>query len=370
MATAEVRITTKGTAPERRGDPRTGPVAPDPRPLTAPASFHVLTKPSGPICNLDCTYCFFLSKEALYPGDRFRMGDDVLGAYIRQVLESQVGPEVTIAWQGGEPTLMGVDFFRRALELVAEHRRPGQQIEHTIQTNATLLTDEWCELLAEHRFLVGVSIDGPRELHDRYRVDKRGEPTFDKVMRGVELLRRHQVAFNVLHGQLNQDHPSTCTGSSATTRGAAIQLIPIVERTTTGFQEGDQVTDCSVDPDAWGRFLIGLRSGCATTWHGVRVDVRRRVGLVGRRPGFDVHLGETCGDAVTPIQRRPVLVRPLLSSPTTSSATSSTRTSSTWWPRRSSWRSGRPSGTRCRATAGSARCGSRARGSAPATAST
>ena len=101
----------------------------------------MLAKPSGPICNLDCEYCFFLSKEALYPGDRFRMSDALLDTYIRQTLESETGPEVVIAWQGGEPTLMGVDFFRRALALVEQYRRPGQQVSHTIQTNGTLLTD-------------------------------------------------------------------------------------------------------------------------------------------------------------------------------------------------------------------------------------
>ena len=128
--------------------------------------FHVLAKPTGAICNLDCKYCFFLSKEMLYPGDRFRMADDLLETYIRQLLESQPGPEITIAWQGGEPTLMGLDFFRRAIEYVQKHRRPGISIEHTIQTNGTELTDEWCEFFRDHRFLVGLSLDGPREMHD------------------------------------------------------------------------------------------------------------------------------------------------------------------------------------------------------------
>jgi len=229
-------------------------------PLTAPASFHVLAKPSGPICNLDCEYCFFLSKEALYPGDRFRMSDDVLDAYVRQVLESQAGPEVTVAWQGGEPTLMGVDFFRRALATVAEYRKPGQQVHHTIQTNGTLLNDEWCELFAEHNFLVGISIDGPPELHDVYRVDKRGNPTFDKVRRGLELLRQHGVDFNVLCtvNAANQEHGVEVYRYFRDDLGVRyIQFIPIVERDNeTGFQEGDTVTDRSVDSDAWGRFMI------------------------------------------------------------------------------------------------------------------
>ena len=157
---------------------------PSHRPLTAPPSFHVLVKPTGPICNLDCEYCFFLSQESLYPGDRFRMGDDVLELYIRQLLEAhQAASEVTVAWLGGEPTLMGVEFFRRAIELAEELKAPQQTLHHTIQTNGTLLTDEWCELLASKGFLVGISIDGPPELHDRYRVDKRGAASSPKVLR-------------------------------------------------------------------------------------------------------------------------------------------------------------------------------------------
>src|SRR5664280_123730 len=120
------------------------PTLPDPRPPTAPSNFHVLAKPTGPICNLDCEYCFFLSKEALYPGDRFRMGEDLLADYLHQYLAAQPDGAVTVAWQGGEPTLMGVDFFRRAVALAERVRRPGQTLQHAIQTNGTLLTDEWC----------------------------------------------------------------------------------------------------------------------------------------------------------------------------------------------------------------------------------
>lgn len=239
-------------------DPRFPPLPAD-RPRGAPTYFHVLAKPSGPICNLDCSYCFFLSKEALYPGDRFRMSDEMLERYVRQVIESQDDPEVTVAWQGGEPTLMGVDFFRRALDLVEQYCRPGQTINHTIQTNGTLLTDEWCELLADHEFLVGISIDGPRELHDSNRVDKKGRPTFDKVMRGFDLLKTHGIELNVLCtvNAANQDRPLDVYRFFRDELGVRyIQLIPIVERDNdTGFQEGDQVTDRSVEPQAWGRFL-------------------------------------------------------------------------------------------------------------------
>lgn len=233
---------------------------------TAPARlgrpYHVLAKPTGPICNLDCSYCFFLSKEALYPGDRFRMSDDVLAAYLGQLLASHPDGEVTVAWQGGEPTLMGVDFFRRSVELVEELRRPGQQVQHTIQTNGTLLTDEWCALLARHRFLVGLSIDGPPALHDAYRVDKRGEPTSAKVLEGLRLLQAHDVAVNVLCtvNRANQDHPLEVYRYFRDDLGLRhVQFIPIVERDNdTGFQEGDTVTDRSVEPGAWGAFLTAV----------------------------------------------------------------------------------------------------------------
>ena len=239
-----------------------GPPLPSTRPVTAPPYFHVLAKPTGPICNLDCEYCFFLSKEALYPGDRFRMSEELLDNYVRQVIESQTAPEITLAWQGGEPTLMGINFFRHALELAEGYRRPGQTLQHTIQTNGTLLTPEWCQLLHDHHFLVGISIDGPRELHDTYRVDKKGKPTFDKVMRGLQLLVAHEVEFNVLCtvNSANQHHPLDVYRFIRDELGAThIQFIPIVERDNdTGFQEGTTVTDRSVSPQGWGEFLTTI----------------------------------------------------------------------------------------------------------------
>jgi len=296
-------MTTQPVSLVRKGEAR-GPALPLSRPSTAPPYFHVLAKPTGPICNLDCEYCFFLSKEALYPGDRFRMSDDLLDTYIRQVVESQAAPEVTIAWQGGEPTLMGVDFFRRAVELAETYRGPGQVLQHTIQTNGTLLNDEWCDLLAEKGFLVGLSVDGPRELHDTYRVDKKGQPTFDKVMRGHELLVAHGVEYNVLCtvNAANQHHPLDVYRFFRDDLGARhIQFIPIVERDNeTGFQEGDRVTGRSVDPEAWGGFLntvfdewvvrdvgtvfVQTFDSALASWYGVP-------------PGLCV-FAETCGNAV------------------------------------------------------------------------
>jgi uncharacterized protein len=288
MSEESVRVTLRPTPPTAE------------RPGPAPPAYHVLAKPSGPICNLDCSYCFFLAKEALYPGDRFRMADEVLEAYIRQLLESHTAPEVTIAWQGGEPTLMGVGFFRRALELTEQHRRPGQQVLHTIQTNGTLLNDEWCELLAEHGFLVGISIDGPGAHHDRYRVDKRGAPTLDRVLRGVELLVRHDVGWNVLctvHAA-NQDAPLDVYRYLRDDLGAThVQLIPIVERL---HDSASGVTDRSVDPEAWGRFLIAVFDEWVTADVG-RVFVSHfdaaLASWLGVTPAMCV-FRETCGDAL------------------------------------------------------------------------
>lgn len=221
--------------------------------------FGVLAKPTGAICDLDCEYCYFLTTEALYPGHRFRMSDDVLEAYIGQLLDGHPDGELTIAWQGGETTLMGLDFFRRAIAVVERVRRPGQIPLHTIQTNATLLTDDWAQFLAEHDVLVGLSIDGPPPMHDRYRFDKHGRPSSDRVLRGLRHLQAHGVAVNamVTVNAANQDHPLEVYRYLRDNLGfRPIHLIPIVERDNdTGFQEGDTVTQRSVDPAAWGTFL-------------------------------------------------------------------------------------------------------------------
>src|SRR5262245_40753160 len=133
----------------------------------ASRAFHLLAKPTGAVCNLDCAYCFFLSKEMLYPGSRLRMADELLDTYLRQLIESHSHqPEVTVAWRGGEPTLMGVELFRRSVDLASRYLEPGQRAAYTIQTNGTLVDEKWAAFFAEHDFLVGVSIDGPRELPD------------------------------------------------------------------------------------------------------------------------------------------------------------------------------------------------------------
>jgi len=289
----------------------------------APPAFHLLAKPTGAICNLDCEYCFFLSKEMLYPGSRFRMADDLLETYLRQLIEAHArAPEVTVAWQGGEPTMMGLDFFRRSVELAESYRMPHQRIVYTIQTNATLIDDEWAGFFKDRGFLVGVSIDGPREIHDTYRVDKGGKGSFDRVMAGLAHLRGRSVEWNAL----------TTIHAANQTRGREIyrflrdecgarfmQFIPIIERATPDTlpvanegwgegvrgrplytQEGDLLTDRSISPDGYGRFLIDVFED----W------VRRDIGEVyvqmfdvalanwhGEPPSLCVH-SETCGVAL------------------------------------------------------------------------
>jgi uncharacterized protein len=201
-----------------------------------PWQFHLLAKPTGAICNLDCTYCFFLFKEMLYPGSRFRMADDLLETYLRQLIEAHTGaPEVVVAWQGGEPTMMGLGFFRRSVKLAEALKQPGQQITYTIQTNGTLLDDEWGAFFAEHDFLVGLSIDGPGEIHDTYRVDKGGKGSFGRVMKGLAALQRHGVEWNALttvHAA-NQDRGREVYRFLRDECGARfMQFIPVVERAT------------------------------------------------------------------------------------------------------------------------------------------
>jgi uncharacterized protein len=222
----------------------------------------MLAKPTGAICNLDCAYCFFLDKEVFYPGSRFRMSDETLDQYIRQIIEAHAADNVTIAWQGGEPTLMGLEFFQRAMALVEKHRRPGMNFLHTMQTNGTLLDDAWCAFLKEHNFLIGISLDGPRALHDAYRVDKGGKGSFDKVMRGLRLLQKHQVEYNVLTtvNSANGSHPlEVYRFLRDEVKTTWMQFIPVVERINenglTIIQEGDTVSDRSVGAEQFGRFL-------------------------------------------------------------------------------------------------------------------
>lgn len=282
------------------------------------APFHVMTKPVGPICNLDCTYCFYLEKEKLFPStEKFRLSDELLEAYIRQYIEQQDCGEISFAWQGGEPTLLGVDYFQKVVELQRRYAG-GKKISNAIQTNGTLLDDAWGAFLKAHGFLVGISIDGPRALHDAYRVDKRQRPTFDQVMRGLKVLRKHAVEFNTLTvvNRKNARQPLEVYRFLKEIGSEYIQFIPLVERRggltekqlgldlaappTAGEDPSSPVTSWSVEAATYGEFLVAIFD----EW--VRKDVGRIFVQL-----FDVALGnwmglggslcvfsETCGRAV------------------------------------------------------------------------
>lgn len=245
------------------------------QPITHAAhGFHVLTKPIGPVCNLDCKYCFYLEKEKLYPAEtQWRMSDPVLEEYIRQYIHGQPMPEINFAWQGGEPTLLGVDFFRKVVALQKKHAG-GKTIFNAIQTNGTLLDDKWCEFLAANGFLVGLSIDGPADLHDKHRVDKGRQPTFDKVMRGLEFLKKHGVEFNTLTvvNRDNASEPLKVYRFLKSIGSRFLQFIPLVERVAAdpgnGFSEppdaGQQNSGAprlfpwSVGAEQYGDFLCAI----------------------------------------------------------------------------------------------------------------
>ena len=223
----------------------------------APLAFHVMAKPTGARCNLDCAYCFYLKREGLYPNSSFRMTDTVMEEYIRQTIAGHRVPHVTNAWQGGEPTLMGLDFFRRAVAVQKKYAQPKTRIENTFQTNGILLDDDWCRFFRDNTFLVGLSMDGPERLHDVYRRDRRGRGTFARVFRAARLLQEHRVDFNILCAvnSTNADYPLEVYRFFRDELYAPyIQFIPIVEREG----EGNTVTGRSVRPEQWGRFLIEI----------------------------------------------------------------------------------------------------------------
>jgi uncharacterized protein len=216
----------------------------------------MLAKPAGARCNLECKYCFYRPKSDLYPGSHFKMSNEVLENYTRQLIESHMSGDVTFSWQGGEPTLMGLDFFKEAIEMQKKYCKPGTIISNTIQTNGMLLDDRWCSFLAENKFLVGISIDGPAELHDENRVDASGRGSHRKVMKGLRLLQEHKVDVNALTtvNSANGNHPVEVYEFLRDDAGLQfIQLIPIV---VTDPNEKGSVMKYSIKPDEWGRFLI------------------------------------------------------------------------------------------------------------------
>ena len=236
-------------------------------------TFELMAKPAGPSCNLRCRYCFYLEKKAFFSGNNYRMSDVVLEAYIWKYIASQPGPSVGFAWQGGEPTLMGIDFFRRALDLQRKYSF-GKTISNALQTNGTLLDPSWCDFLGRNNFLVGLSMDGPATVHDRYRHDKAGRPTHQTVFRSLKLLQQYGVETNIL-ATVNREsacRPLEVYQFFKELGVRFIQFIPIVERIadagvenpvspsagppSLGWEEKSRsVTDWSVRSEDYGEFL-------------------------------------------------------------------------------------------------------------------
>ncbi len=282
--------------------------------LKRPNAFHVMLKPAGPSCNLNCTYCYYLEKNKLYGSEKnYRMTEELLEQFTRQFIEVHEVPVVTFTWQGGEPTLMGLDFFKKAFDLQRKYSS-GKKIENAFQTNGTRLDNDWCKFFADNNILVGVSIDGAEHNHDHFRRTYSGRPTFKSVMAGIELLHRHRVEFNTLSTVNNYNvHYASETYNFLRQIGSGfMQFLPVVEhidRNNPGNElkliapahsKNAKVTDWSVIPSDYGKFLVTIFD----EW--VRKDVARYfvqifdatlANYIGENPGLCV-FNETCGDAL------------------------------------------------------------------------
>ena len=280
-------------------------------------AFSVMIKPTGPLCNLACRYCFYVEKKSLYRQTQsYRMSDEVLETFVRQYLSSQEVPEVQFCWQGGEPTLLGIDFFRRAVELQRRYAN-GKTFSNAFQTNGILLNDEWCRFLSEQGFLVGLSIDGPREVHDRYRRDRQGRGSFDAVMKAVEMLKKHGTRYNTLTvvNDVNVRQPLAVYRFLKEIGDGFMQFVPLVERRPNDvagalglnlglpprLKQGDQglrVMPWSVHPGRLGEFYVQIFD----EW--VRHDVGRHFVQF-----FDEALGSWLGAETALCQFAPVCGR-------------------------------------------------------------
>ncbi|MBM3138007.1 MAG: anaerobic sulfatase maturase [Chloroflexi bacterium] len=274
--------------------------------------FNLIIKPAGAQCNLACEYCFFLKKERLYPGSDFRMSEKVLETLTRQYMDSQPEGEVFFTWQGGEPTLMGKPFFEKALEFQKQSARPGQRAINALQTNGHLLNDEWCSFLKANDFLVGLSMDGPAEMHDAHRKDKAGHGSHAKALAGLELLKKYEVDTNILAcvSDANVRWPLEVYRYFRDTLGMQhLQFIPIVERANTSgttpikpgaVQRGEKLTARSISGKEYGNFLTAIFD----EW--VRYDVgsvfvqlfEACVGVWMGYPASICIFNETCGDCL------------------------------------------------------------------------
>ena len=231
---------------------------------------YVMLKPAGAHCNLACKYCYYLEKNNLYQNShRHLMSDEMLEQFTREYIEAQTMPQVLFTWHGGEPLMRSIDFYKKALALQKKYAH-GKQIDNVIQTNGTLLTDEWCEFFAKNHWLVGISIDGPQEYHDHYRVTPAGKPSWEKVMQGISLLKKHRVEWNAMAvvNAYNAEHPLEFYHFFRDNGCQYLQFTPIVERLTE-HEDGRTLasladdreiplTDTSVTPQQWGNFLCTI----------------------------------------------------------------------------------------------------------------
>ena len=231
---------------------------------------YVMLKPAGAHCNLACKYCYYLEKNNLYQtSHRHLMTDEMLEQFTREYIEAQTMPQVLFTWHGGEPLMRSIDFYKKALALQKKYAH-GKQIDNVIQTNGTLLTDEWCEFFAKNHWLVGISIDGPQEYHDHYRVTPAGKPSWEKVMQGIQLLKKHRVEWNAMAvvNAYNAEHPLEFYHFFRDNGCQYLQFTPIVERLTE-HEDGRTLasladdreiplTDASVTPQQWGNFLCTI----------------------------------------------------------------------------------------------------------------
>ena len=262
------------------------------------------------LCNLRCKYCYYLEKNALYTEQKNHViSDEMLDKFIREYIEAQTSPDVLFCWHGGETLMRPISFYRRAIELQRKYAR-GRRIDNTIQTNATMLTDEWCEFFRENNFLVGVSIDGPQEFHDEYRRTATGKPTFHKVMQGIRLLNKHNVEWNALAvvNDFNADYPLEFYNFFKEIGCHYIQFTPIVERRierndglslAPGMEEGGELVDFSVTPEQWGKFLCTIfdewvRHDVGTYF--IQIFDATLANWVGVQPGL-CSLAKECGHA-------------------------------------------------------------------------
>jgi len=281
--------------------------------IKRPNAFQVMLKPAGPACNLNCSYCYYLEKSKLFGGaGSTRMSYELLEEFTRQFIEAHEVPVVMFTWQGGEPTLMGLEFYRKAVDLQKKYAG-GKRIDNAFQTNGTLLNDDWCRFFNDNKMLVGISIDGPEHNHDHYRKTKSGAPTFKRVMRGIELLHKHKVEFNTL-SVVNDYNTGMATETYRFLKqigSGFMQFLPVVERISDSNDENElklvapdhakaKVAPWTVDPEKYGKFLITIfdewvRNDVAKYY--VQIFDATLANYVGENPGICV-FNETCGDAL------------------------------------------------------------------------